>query len=188
MLVRWHRDDPASRKQHQLGALHEFCEIISDADAELLLELLIHPRPPKTAGTKMAPAWEDTVLPDLQQTAVAEIQDSGIFPVLWKIEGHSNAKEAARLDALVGSARPDASVLILGGGSDVTGLREAFSCRAGNERFRGFAVGRSIWQAPISALCLGEVTQAAAQRAISDNFLAVIEAFESADRVTVEPC
>jgi len=184
-LMRWHPHDPAGRKRQQLAVLRELSDITSDSGAELLLELLIHPRPPQGTGASSAHQWEDSVLPGLQQAAVAEVLDSGISPALWKLEGHSNARAAARMDTLVGSARPDASILILGGGTDIGGLQQAFSCRAGNERFRGFAVGRSIWQEPILALCSREITQTEAQDKIGDNFLAVVDAFESAGRVRV---
>ena len=188
VLVRWHPDDSASRKRRQLGALRELDKVVSDAGTDLLLELLIHPRPNEGIGASSARLWEDSVLPGLQREAAEEILISGISPVAWKMEGHSNAREAARLDALVGSARADASVLILGGGSDIAGLRRAFSCRAGNERFRGFAVGRSIWQEPILALCKREITQTRAEGTIGDNFLAVVDAFESATRARVGQC
>ena len=184
-LMRWHPDDPAGRKRRQLAVLRELSDITSDSGAEFLLELLIHPRPPEGTGASSAHQWEDSVLPGLQHAAVAEVLASGISPALWKLEGHSNARAAARMDTLVGSARPDASILILGGGTDIGGLQQAFSCRAGNQRYRGFAVGRSIWQAPIVALCNREITQTEAQDRIGDNFLAVVDAFESATRVRV---
>ncbi len=123
------------------------------------------------------------MLPRLQRDSVAEIVGSGIAPTLWKIEGHSNAEAAAALAALAASARSDASILVLGGGSQITGLRRVFSCRAGAERFNGFAVGRSIWQGPVEALCRAEITEVQARRMIGENFLAVIDAFESAARV-----
>ena len=57
----------------------------------------------------------DGVLAGLQRAAAEEILNSGISPALWKLEGHSNAQEAARLDALVASARQDAGNPHLGG-------------------------------------------------------------------------
>ncbi len=139
------------------------------------------------ARAEAGPHWEDFVLPRLQHDSVAEIVGSGIAPTLWKIEGHSNAEAAGALAALVGSARPEASILVLGGGSEIDDLRRVFSCRAGAERFNGFAVGRSIWRGPVEALCRAEITEAQARRMIGDNFLAVIDAFESAARVPTAP-
>ena len=182
VLMRWHPGDPDARKRRQLFALRELDDIILDSGAELLLELLIHPRPHDGLEACSSRLHMDGVLVGLQRAAAEEILSSGISPALWKIEGHSNAREAAHLDALVASARPDAGILILGGGSDIDRLRQVFSCRDGNERYRGFAVGRSIWLQPILALCNRETTNVEAEARISDNFLAVVDAFESIDR------
>ena len=188
MLLRWHPDDAASRKLSQLVVLRRLNDAVADSGAELLLELLIHPRPSVEVGGATARLWEDSVLPALQHQAVEEILGYGISPALWKMEGHSNTLEAARLDALVGSSRPDATVLILGGGSGIGDLRRAFSCAAGNRCFRGFAVGRSIWQEPILGLCRHEITHREAEGKIVDNFLAVVDVYEWATRTRVLQC
>ena len=188
VLVRWRPDDPASSKRGQIAALRQIDDLVRGAGARLLLELLIPPAPHETTGPEPDRAWAETVLPRLQRDAVEEIVGSGIAPALWKIEGHSNTEAAGELAALVGSARPEASILVLGGGSQIADLRQVFSCRAGSERFNGFAVGRSIWQSPVEALCRGEITVAEARRAVGDSFLAVIDAFESADRAPLQSC
>lgn len=181
-LLRWHPDDPGARKRQQLVALRQIADVVSGCGADLLVELLIHPRPPDGTDERSSRLHTDSVLADLQCAAAEEILDSGISPAFWKLEGHSNAPGAARLDALVASARQDAAILILGGGSGIAGLRQAFSCRDGNDRYRGFAVGRSIWQEPILALCNHETTRAEAEAKIGDNLLAVVDAFESSGR------
>lgn len=180
-LLRWHPDDPEARKRQQLAALRQISDVVSGCDADFLLELLIHPRPPDGTDGRSSRLHTDSVLAGLQRAAAEEILSAGISPAWWKMEGHSNAQEAARLDALVASARQDAAILILGGGSGIGGLRQAFSCRDGNERYRGFAVGRSIWQEPILALCNHETTETEAEAKIGGNFLAVVDAFESGD-------
>ena len=187
-LVRWNPDGSASNKRSQLAALRELDEVVANAGAELLLELLIRPRPPEAKAGPPARAWENTEMPELQRRSAEEILGSGISPALWKLEGHSNPEAAGRLCELVESARPDAAILILGGGADIAGLGRVFSCRAGNERVSGFAVGRSIWEEPIRALCAGGVCETEAQRAIGHNLLAVVEAFGSLERVPEGPC
>lgn len=188
VLIRWHPREPASSKRHQLEALRKLDEAVKAAGARLLLELLVPPDPLDHAAGGSRPDWEQAVLPRLQHAAVGEILAAGVAPALWKIQGHPNTDAAAALADLVGSARPDASILVLGGGSEIAGLRRLFSCRAGSERFNGFAVGRSIWWNPISALCRGDVTESEACRTVGERFLAVIDAFESATRVPARPC
>ena len=192
VLVRWHPDEPASSMRSQLHTLRELDELVRAAGARLLVELLIAREPHGGLGgardqndrrrIQEQRNRQQAELPRLQLAAVKELLDAGIAPALWKLEGHPDAEAAGALAELVGSARPDASVLILGAGLDIAELPRLFSCRAGSERYNGFAVGRSIWQRPISALCQGDITQAQARQAVGDNFLAVIDAFESASQ------
>lgn len=188
VLIRWDPKDSPSHKQRQLRALRELGDVVADAGANLLVELLIpSPQFPEARGPS-ANERAGATLPRLQLQAVEEVLESGIAPALWKMQGHADAAAAAQVAAAVGSATPRASILILGGGSGIAGLRQVFACRTGNERLNGFAVGRSIWQGPILSLCRGSITKAEAQRAIGSNFLSVIGAFESAARAEAKPC
>ena len=198
VLVRWHPDALAPDTRGQLRTLRELDELVRAAGADLLVELLITREPHSGAGgtqsrhgrprTQQQRDRQQAELPLLQRSAVEEILAAGVTPALWKIEGHPDAEAAGALAELLGSARPDASILVLGGGSEISGLRRLFLCRAGSERFSGFAVGRSIWQRPLSALWRGDITQAEARRAIGERFLAVIDAFESAAQASTPQC
>ena len=180
VLVRWFPDDSASDRQHQLAELRLLDELVADAGACLLLELLVPPASDEVTGPSSRERWERVVLPGRQRKAVEEILEYGLAPVVWKIEGHPDASAAADLSALVGSARHNASILVLGGGAEIDDLRRVFSGGAHDGRFTGFAVGRSIWWRPMAAFCLGEISESSARRAIGDNFLAVIDTFNSA--------
>ena len=198
VLVRCCADEPAPSMRSQLHTLRELDELVRAAGASLLVELLIAREPHSGLGGAQGQDHQRRIqeernrqeaeLPRLQHAAVKEVLAAGIAPALWKLEGHADAAAAGALAELVGSARPDASILILGAGSDIAELPRLFSCRAGSERYNGFAVGRSIWQRPISALWQGDITEAQARRAIGENFLAVIDAFESASRAPTRPC
>lgn len=184
VLVRWLADDSALDRRRQLAELRKLDDLVAEAGAGLLLELLIPPAADEVAGPGSRQCWEETVLPGRQRAAVEEILESGVTPPVWKIEGHPDAHAAGALSAVVGSARHDASILVLGGGAEIGDLRRVFSCGAHDSRFSGFAVGRSIWWKPTAALCRGDITETSARRTIGDNFLAVIDAFDSATRTS----
>lgn len=188
VLIRWGADDPADRRRRQLASLRRMSGLVDETEAELLVELLITAATRPAADSLSWPAWEESVLPRLQCEAVADILEGGIRPALWKIEGHPNARAASLLGDLVGSATPDAALLILGGGRRIPELSRCFACRPGSERLNGFAVGRSIWQDPIAALWRGEFDISSASEAVRDNFLAVISVFESAIAVREPTC
>ena len=189
VLVRWRPHDPASHKQRQLAALSGLDDAVRGAGAELLLELLVPADPHEDADT----AWprgerEGSLPPDPVVCAAEDILVSGIVPAVWKVEGPRDIESARALAALIASADPDAAVLVLGGGAPVNELPAAFAPGAGIDQFRGFAVGRSIWWPPLEALTREEITAAEARRAVGDNYLGVIDAFEAAARVAVQPC
>ena len=184
VLVRWFPEDSALDRRRQLAELRRLDNVVADAGAGLLLELLVPPAADGVASARSRQHWEETVLPGRQREAVEDILDSGVTPEVWKIEGHPNADAAVALSALVGSTRQDASILVLGGGAEIAQLRRVFSCANHEGRFAGFAVGRSIWWKPTAAFCRGEIAETEARRAIGDNFLAVIDTFNSATRTT----
>ena len=189
VLVRWHPHDSASHKRRQLVALRELDDAVRGAGTELLLELLAPADPHQNAGTKSERGQrEGGRQPDPVLRAAEDILVSGIVPAVWKIEGPRDAESARAFAALVASADPDAAVLVLGGGAPVGELPAAFAPCAGIDQFRGFAVGRSIWWAPLEALTREEITPAQARRAVGDNYLEVIDAFEAAACAAVQPC
>ena len=184
VLVRWFPDDSVRGGRLQLAELRRLDDLVAEAGASLLLELLVPPAAEEVADPSARERWKETVLPGRQREAVEEILEYGLAPAVWKIEGHSDADAAADLSALVGSARQDASILVLGGGAEIADLRRVFSGGAHDGRFAGFAVGRSIWWKPMAAFCLGELNETSTRRAIGDNFLAVIDTFNSATQAT----
>ena len=172
VLIRWSADAPAETRRQQIDVLRTLDEVVAGAGASLLLELLVPPTP----GDRDAGAGAD---PRVQLEAVRAILESGLAPEVWKVEGQADAEAAATLAGMVGAARNDASLLLLGGGESISELGRMFSCRAASERFRGFAVGRSIWWGPVAALVRGDATADETRRAVGDNYLAVVDAFES---------
>lgn len=180
VLLRWHPDDGASRKERQLAALHRLAGLTERSGRQLLLELLVPPNAGERAAIAAGAAWDESPLPRHQAGAVAELLDSGLAPAVWKLEGHPDTARAWEVAAAVGRADPGACVLVLGGGVTITDLARSFSGGAGIDAYRGFAVGRSIWRQPILDLCRNEITGRAAREAIGRNLLAVIAVFETA--------
>lgn len=189
VLVRWHPHDSAPHKHRQLAALRGLDDAVRAAGAELLLELLVPDVPYEGAATtRRGGEREGSLPPDPAVCAAEDILVSGIVPAVWKIEGPRDTESARAFAALVASADPDAAVLVLGGGAPVSDLTAAFAPGAGIEQFRGFAVGRSIWWTPLKALTREEITPAQARRAVGDNYMKVIDAFEAATLAEAQPC
>lgn len=112
---------------------------------KLLLEFLI--RPEKHQLTSVAgdlDRYRNEILPGLIASAIEETYAAGIRPDLWKIEGVPT-EEGTR--AIGRAARATgADCLVLGSGADAATVGRWLARAAGTEGYRGFAVGRTIWQ------------------------------------------
>ena len=80
------------------------------------------------------------------QQAIETLQDAGVEPHLWKIEGVDD-REACR--AIARTARRDGrdgvGCLVLGRGASVERVEDWLRAGAGVDGYVGFAVGRSIF-------------------------------------------
>lgn len=177
VLIRWRPDDTLPARRRQLETLGALDALIAGAGAQLLLELLVVNDAGNAAGSEAVRAWQEIRMPRAQVDAAGEILGSGLAPALWKVEGHPDTDAAAALASMVQTSRPDASILVLGGGADISDLRLLFSCSTASECFGGFAVGRSIWWPPVAARERGEAGADETRRAIGERFLAVVDAF-----------
>jgi 5-dehydro-2-deoxygluconokinase len=87
--------------------------------------------------------------PGLMFAAIEELQDAGVEPDIWKIEGLDRRKDC---EAVVAAARrkgrEEVSCIILGRGEDDQKVREWLTVASSVRGFIGFAVGRtSFWDA-----------------------------------------
>lgn len=180
VLLRWHPNDGASRRERQLAALHALAGVTELSGRPLLLELLVPPSLDDRTAIAGGERYDESRLPRYQAEAVATLLDSGLAPAAWKLEGHPDAARARKVAEGIVRANPAASVLVLGGGAVVADLARPFSGGAEVGAYRGFAVGRTIWRQAVIDLCRREITEEATRRAVGRNLLAVIGTFEAA--------
>jgi 5-dehydro-2-deoxygluconokinase len=71
-------------------------------------------------------------------------------------------------------------VLILGQSASADALAKAFRDARGSSTCRGFAVGRTIFEAPSAQWLAGDIDDAALVHAVRANFAALIDAWQEA--------
>jgi len=81
--------------------------------------------------------------------AIEQLQDAGVEPDIWKIEGLDRRKDCeAVVEAARRKGREEVGCIILGRGEDDNKVREWLTTASGVPGFIGFAVGRtSFWDA-----------------------------------------
>ena len=118
----------------------------------LLYELLV----PATSG-QLAEAggtpggYDRDIRPGLVIQVIADNQAAGVEPAIWKVEGLETAEAARAVVAQMRSGgRDGVRAIVLGRDAPADRLDHWLAVAAPVDGFVGFAIGRSIWEDPIS--------------------------------------
>src|SRR4051794_34281040 len=120
--------------------------------------------------------------------AITALQDAGIEPDVWKIEGIDRTEDCARVVAAVRrGGRDRAGCIVLGRGEDDTKVQQWLKTAAAVPGFVGFAVGRTSFWAPLTDWKDGRVAREAAAGEIARRYREWVDIFESASAATLAP-
>jgi myo-inositol catabolism protein IolC len=114
--------------------------------------------------------YDRELRPKLMVKAMEQIQDAGIEPTIWKLEGVEKAVDAK---ALVKAAQRDgrkAGVITLGRGESRQKVQEWLKVGARIPGIIGFAVGRTIFWEPLAEYRAGKSDKRAAIEGVARNY------------------
>ena len=165
-LVPFHPDDAIDNRLEQEAQIRTLSDAVQASGHELLLEIV----PPKSL-----PRAPDTV-----QRAMKRLSNLSIYPEWWKLEP-MDATQWSAIDALIAERDPYCrGVLILGQSAGADVLAKAFRDARGSATCRGFAVGRTIFEAASARWLAGDIDDAALVHAVRANFEVLIDAWQEA--------
>jgi myo-inositol catabolism protein IolC len=146
-LVRYNPGGDDELNRRQADRLRRLSDWLRVHDRRFLFELLVPPMDQQlrsVGGNR--DRYDAEVRPELMMQAIEALQDAGVEPDLWKIEG-VDEREACR--AIARAARRDGrdgvGCLVLGRGASVGRVDDWLRAGAGVDGYVGFAVGRSIF-------------------------------------------
>ena len=180
VLIRYNPEgDGAVNKRGRLR-LAELSERAEADGVDVMLELLVPPtaRQLEACGGSEN-RYDETLRPDLVLRAMEEISGAGVRPKWWKVEGYRDTAVAGRI-AQLGVQISSAGCLVLGRGADPALVKEWVQVAALSGGFAGFAVGRTIWTAPLGELLTRRIEREDAVARIASGYLAIAEAFRNA--------
>jgi myo-inositol catabolism protein IolC len=129
-------------------------------------------------------AYDLEVRPRLMAQTIQELQDAGVEPDVWKIEGLDRQAECEQIVAAARrGGRNRVGCIILGRGEDDRKVREWLTTAAAVPGFIGFAVGRTSFWGPLVDWRAGTLTRDTAVREIARRYQEFVEIFETRDRV-----
>ncbi len=186
VLVRYNPDGDAELNDRQTARLARLSGWLHADERKFLFELLV----PATAS-QLARAGGDQgrydreLRPDLVVRAMARLQDAGVEPAIWKIEGLETREDCERIvtQARAGG-RDGVECVVLGRGENLDRVAHWLRQAAPVGGYVGLAVGRTIWLDALREHLAGRMDKEAAIDRIAANYRRMIDAYTSASAGT----
>jgi 5-dehydro-2-deoxygluconokinase len=182
VLVRYNPQGDPEHNRRQTARLKRLSDDCVKSGRLLMFELLVPPEPAQLQHFKGNKRDFDLQLrPQLMIEAIQQIQDAGVEPAIWKIEGLDQREDCVNIVAAVRrGGRSTVSCIVLGRGEDEKQVLLWLRVAAGVPGFIGFAVGRSTFLEPILSLRAGKSTADAAAWEIARRFREWTDLFDEA--------
>lgn len=188
VLVRYNPEGDAALNATQAARLKRLSDYLAlQGKSRFMFELLVPPEKAQLARVDGdQKAYDLELRPRLVVQAIEALQDAGVEPDLWKIEGLDRRLDCAAVVAAARrGGRDRVSCIVLGRGEDDARVQEWLAIAAGVRGFVGFAVGRADFWRPLVAWRAGNATRDAAVARIANRYREFVGIFEKGFAVAV---
>jgi myo-inositol catabolism protein IolC len=171
VLVRYNPEGDAEMNKRQLLRLKKLNDYLTQKSRPFLFELIVPATDSQLAklnGSKQA--YDQELRPKLMVDSIRQIQDAGVEPTIWKLEGVDKTESAK---AVVKQAQSDGrkvGVITLGRGESKEKVQEWLKVGAKIPGIIGFAVGRTIFWEPLADLKAAKNNKMQATEKIAKNY------------------
>jgi 5-dehydro-2-deoxygluconokinase len=186
VLVRYNPEGDPALNQRQTARLKRLSDYLHGSRRMFMFELLVpaeQTQLDRFKGDKKEKqkAYDLQVRPGLMVQTIHNMQQAGVEPDVWKIEGLDRREDCAKV---VVAARRDGrdkvGCIILGRGEDDNKVREWLATAAHVPGFIGFAVGRTSFWDPLVGWRQGKTTPQAAAAEIARRYQEWVDIFDKA--------
>jgi myo-inositol catabolism protein IolC len=182
VLVRYNPEDDAAMNRRQAERLAELSGYCERSGRRLMFELLV----PATQvqlesvnGDKNA--YDLRLRPKLMVEAIRTLQESGVEPAVWKIEGLDRRDACERVvEVARRDGRSKVACIVLGRGADDAKVRNWLETAASVPGFIGFAVGRTSFFDAVADFEAKKTTRQQAAQRIAEQYAGWASIFENA--------
>jgi len=184
VLVRYNPEGDADLNQRQSTRLKRLSEYLHNSRSRFMFELLVPAEKAQLDQLKGdKKAYDLQVRPRLMAEAIEQMQDAGVEPDVWKIEGLDRREDCEKIVAAARrGGRNQVGCIILGRGEDDRKVREWLTTAAGVPGFIGFAVGRTSFWDPLVDWRGKKITRDAAVAEIARRYQEFVEIFETQNK------
>jgi myo-inositol catabolism protein IolC len=180
------RDNPAAggNRELQFDRLAAVSRALRESRRTFLIELLVPPvaaQLESVAGDALR--YDREMRPELTVRVIDDMHEAGVEPEIWKIEGIETGDAATDVVAAARrDGRDDVTCIVLGRDAPRDRLDHWLTVAAGVEGFRGFAIGRSIWEQPLIDHLAGRATRADLVATVAENYTHFARVYDDAKR------
>ena len=190
VLVRYNPEGDAELNRRQTARLKQLSDYLLNANRSLFMfELLVPAEKPqldKVNGDKNA--YDREIRPALMVRTIQELQNAGIEPDVWKIEGLDRREDCEKIVTTAkAGGRTSIGCIILGRGEDDQKVLEWLTTAASVPGFIGFAVGRTDFWQPLVDLRDKKISRQTAVDEMAHRYREFVDAFEKTRAGTNPP-
>jgi 5-dehydro-2-deoxygluconokinase len=183
VLVRYNPGSDTALNQRQTMRLKQLSDYLhSKSQSRFMFELLVPAEKAQLDQVKGdKKAYDLELRPRLMVQTIQELQDAGVEPDVWKIEGLDRRADCEKIVAVARrGGRDKVGCIILGRGEDDKKVHEWLTTAAGVQGFIGFAVGRTAFWEPLVDFREKKFAREAAVTEIARRYEEFVGVFEKA--------
>ena len=179
-LVRYNVEGDQELNRRQAGRLKQLSDHCKRSRRRFMFELLV----PATEAQLLRldgdkDAYDRDLRPMLMQEAIRALQNAGVEPDVWKVEGLAQRDHCERVVAAArGGGREAVGCIVLGRGADEAKVRRWLGTAARVEGFIGFAVGRTTFWDAVAGYRAQALTRVEAATQIARRLREWVDIFE----------
>jgi myo-inositol catabolism protein IolC len=181
-LVRYNPEADAALNKRQTARLRQLSDYCRTADQKFMFELLVPAtEAQKRRVSRKAVSYDREIRPALVPQAIRAMQDAGVEPDIWKIEGLDYREDCEKVVATARrDGRNEVSCIVLGRAADDVKVASWLEIAASVPGFIGFAVGRTTFWNAIADLLANKTTRVEAVSRIAQRYGEWVAIFERA--------
>jgi myo-inositol catabolism protein IolC len=185
VLVRYNPEGKRALNIRQSERLKRLSDYLHEkSNSMFMFELLVPAEKEQLArveGDKRA--YDLGLRPELMAEAIERLQDAGVEPDVWKVEGLDRRQDCEKIVAAARrSGRDKVGCIILGRGENDQKVREWLAIASGVPGFIGFAVGRTSFWDPLVNFLAKKITREDAVNDIVRRYQEFVGIFEEQAR------
>jgi myo-inositol catabolism protein IolC len=171
VLVRYNPDGDSRMNARQVERLRRLSDYLAGTKRLFMFELLVPAEQAQLDRLGSHAAYDRELRPMLMVDTIRALQDAGVEPDVWKIEGLDRREECEEIvHTARRGGRTTVGCIVLGRGSDEDAVVRWLTVAADVPGFIGFAVGRTTWLDAVTRCRAHTISRAIAVAQIAKRF------------------